>query len=146
MSNNGTTLTNHRGRLLKEILGGSLLLMGTGLVRYNFAFSIGEGVVGIYGIRSFGEKRVRAVRAWNRSGDTWDPFRQLFIPTPGRQFGRVHAGSALFLVEFNQAFTKPVDRIAFRAKKIRTKDVLLPNTREDLRFEEIDLEDLEILG
>jgi hypothetical protein len=139
-------ITDHKGRLLREILEGQLLLKATGLVRYNFVFSIGERQVGIYGIRSYGKKKIRAIRAWNRSRDSWDPIKGLFIPTPGRQFGRIHAETPLFLVEFNQAFDKVVDKIAFRAGKVKVKDAELPSTQPELRFEEVDFENLEILG
>ena len=97
-SSNGTQLTHHKGRLLKEILEGQVYLIGTGLVRYNFAFCIGERAVGLYGIRSIGEKKLRAIRAWNRGKETWDPISGIYVPTFGRQFGRINKETPLFLV------------------------------------------------
>lgn len=141
-----TEITDHKGRLLREILEGQLYLVGTGLVRYNFSFTVGDRPVGIYGIRSYGKKKVRAIRAWNNAKDTRDPVSGLYVPTPGRQFGRINAETPLFLVEFDQGFTRVVDKIAFRAGKVRVKDAEIPSTQPELRFEEIDLEELEVLG
>lgn len=135
-----------KSRLVEEILTGQLLLKGDSLVRYNFSLSVGEFPIGIYGIRSFGEKKLRAIRSWNNSVETWDPFRKLYIPTFGKQFYRIRQGFPLFLVEYNQAFDTVTDKVAFKAGKVLSYSSLLGNMPEHMRFEEIDFEEIEILG
>jgi len=136
--------TDHKGRLLREILEGKLALDAQGLVRFHFALSVGEQTVGICKVVSTRPKCLALTRAWNRTATTWCPFAQLHIPSAGRQLTKVQPGTALFLVEFTQGWSV-LDRVAFRGQEIVYRDVGFDN-RQDLMFEQVEVRDVEILG
>jgi len=138
--------TNHKGRLLEEILTGKLCLRADSLVRYRFAFSVDEMPIGVYRIASIKPKEIALLRAWNRTSSFKDPFTGLFVTLQGRQFHHIQPGKLCFLVEFGEEFTRVVDRIAFKAGRAVLRDVVMPGASEELRFESIELAEIEIVG
>ena len=135
-----------RSRLAQEISDGKLWLQGDHLARYNFYFSVGPVPIGIYGARSFSPGRIRLVRSWNTDGNLWDPFLNIEVPFSGRQFHKVMPNQALFLAEFDQQFTRVVDRIAFKAERVKVFDGDIPTLGCDKKFEFVELSGITLLG
>jgi len=135
-------------RLAREITQGQLNLRGDGLVRFFFALVMDDQPVGVYGVRSYDEGKIRAIRAWNNSRECWDPFTKAYVPCAGKQFHRATSDTVFFLVEFDALYHTLVDKVAFKASSVLALDAHLPvnPAQADLRFEQIDLEGIQILG
>lgn len=134
-------------RLAAEILAGTLDLRADSFIRWRFYFSIGEQPVGIYRVRSLAPRSLRVIRAWNISDETYDPFLKKKVECRGRQFHKTTPGEPLFLVEFNQAMTVVVDKVALRSRTASVNPAaVLVGAPPHFRLESLDVSEVEILG
>lgn len=135
----------------EEIQKGELVLNATSLVRYRFAFVIGDQPVGLFAIQSLGPHKLTMARAWNRSlSSAVDPFTGMVVPTPGKQLARgvpsVSSSPTFFLIEFGQ-FGQPSRKVAFKATSGRHYECSIERVVDKtLKFEALDLEGIRVLG
>lgn len=132
--------------LREEVIEGSLLLRADGLLRSSFSFSVGDYPIGIYGARSIEPGSLMLIRRWDQTKETFDPISGLMFVNQGRQFNRLHAGEALFLVEYTSDFLAVTSRVAFSSSKIHLVNAMLPGAPPAMRFEAVELRELSFLG
>ncbi len=135
------------GRLAKEIKKGTLALRGDSLVRYNFSLSINEKAVGIFAVQCPKPGSVSFLRRWDQEKEVADPINGLVHVNRGREFWRIGQNSILFLVEYGQTFDVVVDKVAFKARTVGIYgNVEVPGMSKEMRFEAVDLLEVEFCG
>ena len=131
------------GRLKDDAAAGKLWLDAMASIPMRFTFAVGQILIGCSSIKSIAPFGIRVERAWNASPMSWDPRKEMWVPTVAApKFAHYIRDDPVFRVcvlDIRRESIKDVVTFKAACAELSAESRVVAGRQEPLEFEMADL-------